>query len=301
MDVASLMAAHWMSTDSSAACRAGARSLENVAMPHCRGGQVATNATDKLRSSARFGCLGASDGILVMCYHRSRLSTQPIQDVSNLCGPESNARVGRSVVHAQVARSTVEHRSTLKNHIGNVTRNLIRLTRTNHPFVSASQDPARVVQVEQCEPNAVQRTSRCITYAMVDNQPSVNGLDRLRRQADFARVPPGTVTRFEQYAVIAPVMQIRRKRQPHVGFRAAAVRHRTMDQRPPTAELSREEGRVLVFGRHDRTVALEGAKVLRRGQRNQGSRTRICRVGHREIAQALETHNAGVFHTQQLS
>src|SRR5947209_13354385 len=190
MDVASLMAAHWMSTDSSAACRARSRSLENVAMPHCRGGQVATNATDKLRCSARFGCL-------IICFDRSRLGAQPIQDVSNLCGHESNARVGRTVVHAQVARSTVEHRSTRKNHIGNVTRNLIRLTRTNHPFVSASQDPARVVQVEQCEPNAVPRTSRCITYALVDNQPSVNGLDRLRRQADFARVPPGTVTRFE--------------------------------------------------------------------------------------------------------
>src|SRR5438132_5587216 len=105
MEVASLMAAHWMSTDSSAAFRANSRSLEKVAMPHCRGGHVATNATVRLRSSARFGCLNT-------CCRRSRLGAQPVQDLPDLCGHQSHAGIGRAVIHSQFARSPVEHGST---------------------------------------------------------------------------------------------------------------------------------------------------------------------------------------------
>src|ERR1051326_3610866 len=131
MEVASLMAAHWMSTERSAALSARSRSLENVAMPHCRGGHVATNAIDRLRGSA-------GSGYLCMCDCRCRLRTQPVQHVSNLSCHECNAGIGRAVVHPQFARSRVEHGSTWENYVGDVPGGLIRGLRPNHPFVSTA-------------------------------------------------------------------------------------------------------------------------------------------------------------------
>src|SRR5204862_3531981 len=52
MDVASLIAAQAMRVDGSAAMSACSRSREKVAMPHCRGGQVATNATESALAGA---------------------------------------------------------------------------------------------------------------------------------------------------------------------------------------------------------------------------------------------------------
>src|SRR6266699_924721 len=95
MDVASLMAAHWISTDLPAAFNARSRSLENVAMPHWRGGLVATNAIDRLLSSARLGWRSG------MCFRWRRLCTEPVQDLSDLSGHESHAGVGGAVVEAQ--------------------------------------------------------------------------------------------------------------------------------------------------------------------------------------------------------
>src|SRR5437868_8285293 len=199
MELASLIAAHWTNTDSSAAFKARSRSRENVAMPHCRGGQVATKATDRLRSSTRFACL-------VMCRQRSRLGAQPVEDVSDLRGHESHAGVCRAVVQTQFARGAVEHRSTWKNDIGNITCHLIRGVRTYHPLVTASQDPPRVIQIEQSQANAIERARRRVTHTVVDNQPALCRLDRLGRQTNLARVPPGAVTCLEQHGVIAPVV-----------------------------------------------------------------------------------------------
>src|SRR5207244_11485420 len=102
-DGASSMAAHWMSTDSSAAFRPRSRSLAKVAMPHCRGGQVDTNATDRLRPRTRFEWSG------IAC-RRSRLGAQPVQDLSNLRTHKPHAGIGGSVIHAQFARNAVAHR-----------------------------------------------------------------------------------------------------------------------------------------------------------------------------------------------
>ena len=86
---------------------------------------------------------------------------------------------------------------------------------------------------------------------MVEDQPSVLGLQRRRAQADLARVPPGAVARLEQHGVVAPVAQVGRIRHPHV--RAAAQRCGPVDHRPPPVESTREQRGVLVLRRHHRT------------------------------------------------
>src|SRR5579864_3865278 len=118
MEVASLMAAHWMSTERSAALSARSRSLENVAMPHCRGGQVATKAIERLRCSARSGCLS-------ICGCRCWLRSEPLQHISNLGGHQGNGGVGRTVVHAQFARRLVQHGSTREDDVCDVAVDLV--------------------------------------------------------------------------------------------------------------------------------------------------------------------------------
>src|SRR5579864_1750324 len=124
MEVASLMAAHWMSTERSAALSARSRSLENVAMPHCRGGQVATNAMDRLCCNARFGCLSISDS-------RCGLRPEPLQHVSNLSGHQANGSVGRTVVHTQFARWHVQHGATGEDNVRDVAVDLVIRLRSN--------------------------------------------------------------------------------------------------------------------------------------------------------------------------
>src|SRR5260370_22050677 len=99
------MAGQWISTELVAAFNAGSRSLANVAMPHWRGGLVATNAIDRLLASAR---LGGRSG---MCFRWRRLCTQPIQDLTDLSGHESHAGVRSAGVEAQ-RTANVQHTAT---------------------------------------------------------------------------------------------------------------------------------------------------------------------------------------------
>src|SRR5438105_2093781 len=124
MDVASLIAAHWMSTDLSADCSARSRSRENVAMPHCRGGQVATKAIDRLRWGTRFGWSG------IRC-RRSRLGAQPVQDLSNLRGHQTDACVRSAVIQPHRAGSPAEHASARKKDVGAITLNSVLPAGTN--------------------------------------------------------------------------------------------------------------------------------------------------------------------------
>src|SRR5687767_3189779 len=100
----------------------------------------------------------------------------------------------------------------------NVTCDLVRCLGAHYPFIAASDDMSRVVEVEQGEADAIQRAGRRAAYAVVNDEPSLRGFDRWRGQTDLPSVPPRSLAGLEEQDVIAPVAQIGREGQPHVGF-----------------------------------------------------------------------------------
>src|SRR5512145_168445 len=90
------------------------------------------------------------------------------------------------------------------------------------------------------------------------------GFDGRRGEADFIRVPPRSVARFQHELVIAPVAQVRGKRYPHV---RAGSADRAMDQSPLPTDTLWKQGRIFIFRRHDDAVALEAVKIVCERQR----------------------------------
>src|SRR4051794_7874604 len=93
-EVASLIAAHWITIVGSAACSADSRSRANVAMPHCRGGLVDTKAIDRLLDDFEFKWSG-------MAVRRRRLSAEPVQHVCHRRNHQAHRGIGRTIVDAQ--------------------------------------------------------------------------------------------------------------------------------------------------------------------------------------------------------
>src|SRR5579872_816045 len=100
MDVASLIAAQWMRVDGSAAMSACSRSRENVAMPHWRGGQVATNAIESALAVAVIKTDSCLDSVAGEVVGRAGLATQPAQNVGGARGNQRQTRVSGAVVQA---------------------------------------------------------------------------------------------------------------------------------------------------------------------------------------------------------
>ena len=128
--------------------------------------------------------------------------------------------------------------------------------------------------------------------AVVHHEPAVGGLDRRRSEADLAGVPPGAVAGLEQQRVIAPVTQVGRERDPHVG--SAAQGRRAMDHRPAAAEPDREERRVLVFGRHGRPEAGDGPEVPGHRERHERPAAAVGGVRDRPLLALGEPRDARI-------
>ena len=89
-----------MRVDGSAAMSACSRSREKVAMPHWRGGQVATNATESALAVAVIKLISFLNSVAGDVTGCARLAAQPVQDVRDARGNQSQARIGGSVVQA---------------------------------------------------------------------------------------------------------------------------------------------------------------------------------------------------------
>src|SRR5436309_13325498 len=133
MDVASLIAAQWMRVDGSAAMSACSRSREKVAMPHWRGGHVATNATESALAVAVIKSIPFLDLVAGEMAGCARLAAQPVQDVRDTRGDQSHARIGCSVVQAQLA--VAGNCATWKDNVGNIAGYFVEFARADHPFV----------------------------------------------------------------------------------------------------------------------------------------------------------------------
>src|SRR5207248_8920142 len=118
MDVASLIAAQAMRVDGSAAMSACSRSREKVAMPHWRGGQVATNATESALAVAVIKFNPFLDSVASQVTGCARLAAQPVQDVRDTRGDQTQARIGGAIVQAQL--TLAGNSATRKDNVGNI-------------------------------------------------------------------------------------------------------------------------------------------------------------------------------------
>src|SRR5437762_384425 len=157
------------------------------------GGQVATNATESALAVAVINnpFLDSVASEVAGC---ARLAAQPVQDVRDTRGDQTQARIGGAIVQAQL--TLAGNSATRKDNVGNIAGDLVAFTRADHPFVPPMEDPPRIVQVQQRQPNTVERSGRRVPHAVVDDQPAFGRLDRWWGQANFASIPPGAITCF---------------------------------------------------------------------------------------------------------
>ena len=128
--------------------------------------------------------------------------------------------------------------------------------------------------------------------AVVAEQPALGRLERRRPQPDLAGVPPGPVARLEHQAVVAPVAEVGRERDPHVG--PAPERRGAMDHRPAAVEPAREQRRILVLGRHRRAQPADLGEVAGHRQRHERSAAAVRRVGDRPLLPLREPRQPGI-------
>src|SRR5205085_310229 len=180
------------------------RSREKVAMPHWRSGEVATNATESLFAVAVIKTNPFLDSFASELTGCAWLAAQPVQDVGDACGEQSDARIGGAIVQAQL---TIAGKcATRKDNVGNIAGDLVAFTRADHPFVPSVEDTPRIVQVQQRQPNTIERSGGRLPHAVVDDEPAFGRLDWRWGQADLASIPPGAITCFQQHSVVAPVV-----------------------------------------------------------------------------------------------
>ena len=94
---------------------------------------------------------------------------KPIQHVRDAGGHETDARVSGAVVQAKL--TVPDDCATWENDVGDVAGDLVRRLRADDPFISTSEDAARIIEVEQGQADAIKRTSRSVAYAVIDDEP----------------------------------------------------------------------------------------------------------------------------------
>ncbi len=196
-------------------------------------------------------------------------------------GGEGHDLVTRPVVERQHVGHRVMDPAVGEHDLVHVPVDLVRGGRTHDPLVRPVEDDPRVVEVQEREPDAVDRAGRGGMDAVVAEQPALRRLQRRRPEPDLAGVPPCPVARLEEEAVVAPVAEVRGIRDPDVGV--APQRGGPVEHRPAAVEPAREDRRVLVLRRHDRAFAADVTEVARHGQRHEGTPVAIGRVGDRPV------------------
>ena len=147
------------------------------------------------------------------------------------------------------------------------------------PFRGAMQHARRLLEVEQREPEAVDRAADRLLDPVVDQQPAVLGLQERRPDPDPQRVPPRALARLQHDLGRAPVDEIGRPRERDARVRDAEAGRRPVEEDPAAVDPLGQERRVLVFGIDDDPVPLDRREVLRRCEIDRRARParRRCR------------------------
>src|SRR5262249_17855313 len=157
-----------------------------------------------------------------------RVGFDPIQQLSQLGRGQTDRGVRGAIVQTQLVTSFVMYHPAREDDIAHVARSLVRLMRTKDPLVSSPDRSAGNLQIQQRQSQSVKTAGRSIAHAVIDDQPSVWRLNRRRRETDFVSVPPRTLSGFQHYAMIAPMLQVRRIRQPDIRFYSGKIRQGAM-------------------------------------------------------------------------
>ena len=159
---------------------------------------------------------GVSNGYGVLFVHRIRMLLEVAQQLRQTRRGHTDHAVRRAVVNVQGVAIIAEDPTAREHDVGHVARLLVGFLGPEHPLVAARQDLGRVVPVQQCQPEPVDRPGCSDPYPVVADKPTVLGEQRRGAEPDFVGVPPTTMPSREQHAGIAPVVQIGAERQPDV-------------------------------------------------------------------------------------
>ena len=113
---------------------------------------------------------------------------------------------------------------------------------------------------------------RRLAVAVVDFEPAVIDAHRRRARADAAGLPLAAAA--VQALVPAPVDQVGRPRDPHLGAAERRRRVGSMKRDVLAIDSLREQDHVLVFRTENDPVAIEVAEIGRRGQRGRRAMAR---------------------------
>ena len=113
------------------------------------------------------------------------------------------------------------------------------------------------------------------------------------------RVPPRSLARGEEDGVIAPVLQVGAPREPDVRCPPRHRRDRPVEQRPASVELTWEERRILVLGRHQHSAPLIRREVSRGGETDEWPAVRVAGVDDQLLVAAAG--DAGILDAEALS
>jgi response regulator NasT len=178
---------------------------------------------------------------------------------------DAHGRVGRAVVEPNGVGVVEEHPAAGEDDVADVPGPLVRRLRAEDPLGRPRQDELGPVAVEQREPDAVDRAGGGLAHAVKRDEPAILRGQRWRSEPDLVGVPVARAADAEQRAMVAPVAEVAAEREPDLAGRARLSGDGPVDQREPSAEPHREEGRVLVLGRQHDPTPLVAVEVARRG------------------------------------
>src|SRR6185369_18084837 len=130
----------------------------------------------------------------------------------------------------------IEYGSTRKHDIAHITRSFVVLAGTEDPLIAAPQHSARVIQIQQREPQPVKAPSRRNAHTVINDQPSIRRFNRRRRQTNLIGIPPRAAPCLDVHTVISPMLKVGRVRQPYVRLVPRKTADRTMQQCPASSE-----------------------------------------------------------------
>ena len=202
-----------------------------------------------------------------------------------------------AIVKAQRVAVWLQHVPAWEDYVAHIAHALVILLRPEDPLVAADQAALRGFQVEERQPQAVQRPGGGRPHPVINHQPAALRLDRRVTQTDLVGVPPGAAPRFEHELVRAPVLEVVGIRDPHVRAHKA---YRAVDERPLPVDAPWQQGRILILRGHDDAQALECPEVP--GQCHGHARTaaRVRGVQDGILLQLGHIGDAGVFHAPDL-
>ena len=183
---------------------------------------------------------------------------------STVANAKPRDRVGAAVVDGEPAGVPIAQRRAGESHVGHVADALVEQLRREQIRLGAIDHLPRLVQVQQRGAETVHETVARRQHAVVEEQPTLAGLDRRRAGADLGALP--AAGRRHHEPMPAPEAQIRALAVVHVAERrvsavAGPAEHRVAPVDPP-----REQDAVAVVGQKRVFELVEGDEIVRVGQ-----------------------------------